>query len=274
MAMDVKPGVAPSRIGGAARQQDDPRDYNFEPSLELLSRVKKVTSCDLCESGFMPPVWDQGDDNSSCSAHVIAAAWAFAEARMLRLPPGRPSRSFIWYEGRRMQGDARSVGPIDLRAGFFAVKKKGVPDEALWMYSAKNFKRKPPQKVYYAANRLSLDYRSPAESPAQTLESLKAPLVAGYPVAAVFSVFASFAAQVEAQTFDFTMPEEDEEPVGQHAVLIVGFDDRAKKFKVRNSQGEEWGKNGGYATLSYEFVLSQHVMDFWTLIPKAGNDDG
>ena len=272
MAVDVKSRAAPRRIGGAARQQDDLRDYNFEPSPELLRRVSSVKSCDLCESGFMPPVWDQGDDNSSCSAHAIAAAWAFAEARMLRLPPGRPSRLFVWYEGRRMQGNP-GLGTMDLRAGFFAVKMKGVPDEALWMYSSKNFKKTPPQKVYYAANRLPLEYRSPAQCPTQTLESLKAPLVAGYPVACIFSVFASFAPQIEAETFDFALPPDGEE-VDQHAVLIVGFDDDAKKFKVRNSQGEQWGSNGGYGTLSYEFVLSKHVRDFWTLMPKVGNDDG
>lgn len=275
MAVDVKPARARSGIGGAARQQPDQRDYAFEPSGELLHRVAKTRSCDLCESGFMPPVWDQGYDNESCSAHVIAAAWAVAEARALQLPPGRPSRLFIWYEGRKTQGNARSRGPIDLRAGFFAVKLKGVPDEALWMYSDKNFTVKPPPKVYAAANKLALEYRSPApyQSP-PTLEGLKAPLVAGYPVACVFSVFPSFLPQFEAETFDFSMPADGEGAVGSHAVLIVGFDDQAEKFKVRNSQGEKWGNRGGYATLSYEFVLSGHVMDFWTLMPKAGNDDG
>ena len=151
---------------------------------------------------------------------------------------------------------------------------KGVPDEALWMYSEENIKSKPPRKVYAAANKLTLEYLNPAPPGAKTLEGLKAPLVAGYPVAAVFSVFLSFEPQVEAQTFDFSMPGDDEEAYTEHAVLIVGFDDKAQQFKVRNSQGETWGSRGGYATLSYDFVLSKHMMDFWTLMPKAGNDDG
>jgi Mimiviridae cathepsin B cystein protease len=258
-----------SRIGGAARQQTDKRDYAFEPSRELLRRVAQAKSCDLRKSGFMPPVWDQGDGAESCSAHAIAAAWAFAEARALGLPPGRPSRLFIWYEGCKVQGNA-SLGGMDLRSGFYAVRKKGVPDEALWLYRPENFTKKPSPSVYTGANKLPIEYRSPTN----TLEGLKAPLIAGYPVAAVFSVFASFEPQIKAKNFDFSMPAEGEEPVDQHAVLIVGFDDRAKKFTVRNSQGEKWGADGGYATLSYDFALSQHVMDFWTLMPKEESHDG
>ena len=159
---------------------------------------------------------------------------------MLRLPPGRPSRLFVWYEGRRMQGNP-GLGTMDLRAGFFAVKIKGVPDEALWMYSSKNFKKTPPQKVYYAANRLPLEYRSPAQCPTQTLESLKAPLVAGYPVACIFSVFASFAPQIEAETFDFALPPDGEGVVDQHAVLIVGFDERREEVQGEKLTGRAMG---------------------------------
>ncbi len=90
-------------------------------------------------------------------------------------------------------------------------------------------------------------------------------------MAITFSVFDSFQPQVDAETFDFAMPEPEEKPKKAHAALIVGFDDRAKNFKVRNSQGEKWG-NGGYSACSYEFVMSSHVTDFWTLIPNVGSD--
>ena len=74
----------------------------------------------------------------------------------------------------------------------------------------------------------------------------------------------------DAGKFDFSMPKDDEQPIhGKlHAALIVGFDDRTKTFKVRNSQGEKWGI-GGYFTLPYDFVLSTHATDFWTLRPEA-----
>ncbi len=150
--MGTEAGAARSQIGGAVHQQRDDRDYDFDPPPQLLRRAARVTNHDLCESGFMPPVWDQGH-YESCVAHAVAAAWAVAEARTLGLPPGRPSRLFIWHEGCRIQ-HRKPKDPIDLRAAFYAVTKTGVPDEALWVYSRQNITKKPPQRVYDAAKKL------------------------------------------------------------------------------------------------------------------------
>jgi C1A family cysteine protease len=61
------------------------------------------------------------------------------------------------------------------------------------------------------------------------------------------------------------MPGPDEEVLGGHAVLAVGYDDSAECFIVRNSWGSGWGKKG-YFTMPYSYLLEQNLSDdFWTI---------
>ena len=46
------------------------------------------------------------------------------------------------------------------------------------------------------------------------------------------------------KTGDVGLPLRNEQLLGGHAVLIVGFDDNRQKFKVRNSWGTSWGASG------------------------------
>lgn len=43
------------------------------------------------------------------------------------------------------------------------------------------------------------------------------------------------------------------DPIEAHAMLLVGYDDRRRAFRLMNSWGSEWG-DGGYAWLSYDLV--------------------
>ena len=57
----------------------------------------------------------------------------------------------------------------------------------------------------------------------------------------------------------------DEQTVGGHAVLAVGYDDRAQRFTVRNSWGPTWGQKG-YFTMPYAYLMSASLAsDFWML---------
>jgi C1A family cysteine protease len=64
------------------------------------------------------------------------------------------------------------------------------------------------------------------------------------------------------------MPKPKEKAMGGHAVVGVGYDDKTKRFIVRNSWGENWGKKG-YFTMPYDYVANRDLSDdFWTI--RAG----
>lgn len=60
------------------------------------------------------------------------------------------------------------------------------------------------------------------------------------------------------------IPEPKGAPLGGHAVLFVGYDDKKQLFKFKNSWGTSWGDKG-YGYLPYSFLASGNMFDLWTV---------
>jgi C1A family cysteine protease len=78
-------------------------------------------------------------------------------------------------------------------------------------------------------------------------------------------VYSSMESEEVSKSGRVPMPQPNEECLGGHAVLMVGFDDKKKTVLVRNSWGDKWGM-GGYFTLPYDYITNPHLTsDFWVL---------
>ena len=92
---------------------------------------------------------------------------------------------------------------------------------------------------------------------------MKSCLADGYPF--VFTVYESFEGTAVAKTGKVNMPEKGEATVGGHAVMGVGYDNRSKRFIVRNSWGTSWGLKG-YFTMPFDYLMEGNLLDdFWTI---------
>ena len=78
-----------------------------------------------------------------------------------------------------------------------------------------------------------------------------------------FTVYESFESPEVKRTGIAEMPKKDEVMVGGHAVMAVGYNQKAKRFIVRNSWGDGWGQKG-YFTMPFEY-LETLAADFWTI---------
>ena len=148
-----------------------------------------------------------------------------------------------------------------LRDGIKALAKQGVCSEKVWPYNIAAFAKKPGVTCYKeAAGHMISSYHR-----LNTVEEMRACLAEGYPFVFGFTVYDAFETAKVASSGVLNMPVAKERPLGGHAVMAVGYDDKAKRFTVRNSWGAGWGKRG-YFTIPYDYLADRNLSDdFWTV---------
>jgi len=210
-----------------------------------------------------PPVYDQGD-LGSCTGNAIAAAVEFDLMKQGKTPV-TPSRLFIYYNERLMEGDVGEDAGAQIHDGIKAIASYGVCPEALWPYNPAQFTVKPSDAAYVeAAKERALSYYTLAIVDSE----LKQALAQGYPVVIGMQVFPQMESQQAAETGTVTMPSPGEQSLGGHCVLVVGYSDEHHHFIVRNSWGTDWGM-GGYFTIPYSYVTPELMTDFWVVTAVA-----
>lgn len=234
----------------------DHRDHLFAIRPDLVTGLP--LKVDL--RPLLPLPYDQGQ-LGSCTANAIAAAIEF-DLKKQSLPDFIPSRLFIYYNERAMEGTIKSDAGAQIRDGVKSVAKLGVCDEKLWPYNPSKFAKRPLATAYTAAR---LTQVVSYQRVARDLGQMRGCLAAGYPWVAGFSVYDAFESDAVAKSGVLNMPGPKEGDLGGHAVLVVGYDDATQRFLVRNSWGTTWGMGGNF-TMPYAYLLSPGLSsDFWTI---------
>lgn len=205
----------------------------------------------------MPPIWDQGA-LSSCTSFSTAAQVLHKD----KTNPVEPSRLFIYYNTRVLEGTVKYDSGATIRNSIKAVATYGFTPEVEWPYAIERYKTKPPKRAFDLAKKQRvLSYARVT----QNLKSLQTCLVNGDTINFGFSVYAAFEASEVAETGIVALPKKNEAPLGGHAVLLVGYDNEKQMFIVRNSWGAQWG-DSGYFHMPYAYVLNNRLAtDFWTV---------
>jgi C1A family cysteine protease len=223
------------------------------PLAELPRRVDLRSKC--------PPVYNQGR-LGSCTANAIGAALEFDQMKQRAKGVFTPSRLFIYYNERAIEGTADSDSGAMIRDGIKTVHKQGACPERSWPYTISRFRDKPSRPCYTEAKRYQA-IRYMRLTPA--LGQLKGCLAEGFPFVFGFAVYASFESAKVARNGHAPMPKAGEEFLGGHAVLAIGYDETKEWFICRNSWGTKWGAKG-YFTLPYPYLTQPSLSrDFWTI---------
>jgi C1A family cysteine protease len=263
--------LTPRRIARFGWKPDIPDQRDFSYSVPRPVAKDIPPGIDL--RAHCPPVYDQGQIGS-CTANAIAAALEFDMMKQGINPIYMPSRLFIYYNERVIEGTVGSDAGAQIRDGIKSVASQGDCPETEWPYdptpanpdgtfpAGAAAATQPPASCYADARKYeALTYRSVD----QNLADLKGCLASGYPVVFGFTVYNSFESSEVAQTGDVPLPSGIDTPIGGHAVLAVGYDDEDHVFICRNSWGASWG-DAGYFYMPYAYLLDNNLSsDFWTI---------
>lgn len=242
---------------GWVPDEHDPQDLRYIPAPERVAALPLNT--DL--SSLMPPVYDQGQ-LGSCTGNAIAGLVQYDAIKQGLLDTNTPSRLFIYYGEREIEGTIHEDAGAQIRDGLKTVAKQGVCDETEWPYDISKFTDKPSAQCYTDA---TLHQAIVYQRVSQDVTAMKTCLAEGFPIVVGFTVYASFESDEVAQTGTVQMPGSHEADLGGHAVLVVGYDDATNRFKCRNSWGPNWGDNG-YFTIPYAYLSDSALAgDFWTI---------
>jgi C1A family cysteine protease len=246
-----------NRKYGWAPDLPDERDHLYSAPQPILAKLPPKK--DL-RSGC-PPVYDQGQ-LGSCTANAISGAIQFDQKKQ-GVTTFLPSRLFIYYNERDMEGSVNSDAGAQIRDGVKSVATLGACPEPEWPYDINKFANKPTPKCYKDATKCEAVGYQRLDS--TNLNQLKGCIASGFPFVFGFTVYDAFESAAVAKTGVLNMPGPKEKVQGGHAVLAVGYDDASQRFTVRNSWGKDWGMKG-YFTIPYAYLTTTNLADdFWTI---------
>lgn len=267
-----------NRKFGWLKDKEDPRDLKFTATKPEKDLPLVVDFREKCSE-----VYDQGQ-LGSCTANAIAGAMEHLDIKNAYKWPHIPSRLFIYYNERKMEGTIDQDSGAYIRDGIKSVNLQGACPELirdgskpewLWPYSddAETFKKEPPKICYEkAVYHKALKYESVKLDRASVLNAL----AEGKPVIFGFMVHQSFQSDAVAKTGIMPIPRiQLIDPIlGGHAVCAVGYlldhpmgTQKVKDWLiVRNSWGNGWGDNGYfYMPLDRVFCNRSECSDAWAI---------
>lgn len=238
---------------GARPDRDDARDFRYTHALAARARVAwppKVDNRDL-----LGDVFDQGDEGACVGMAVAGGAgflhgerisprWAYEMAQTHDEWPGED------YEGSSM------------RAGLKAWAGVGVAPWTFWPYKPFN-----TGGMRLGAAEAALQHRLVRYERLRTFRQVFHAIHVSKFVVATLNVHTGWRRPTSRNrriryNRRYTK-------LGYHAVAVVGYDEKAGYFLIRNSWGEDWGDNG-HAWLKFA-DWKRNMSDVWLAALGLGN---
>lgn len=209
---------------------------------------------------------------NSCTAEALTAAYEYDVIMQYgRSKALDMSRLFVYYQERLIEGDTQQDQGAMIHSGVLSLMTSGICEEKEWPYTSA-LSARPPTKAYTDALSHKVINASLVDN--QDMNSLKGILAAGHPIVVGILVYSSMESQVTDTTGVVPIPSAAEiqgQPLGGHAIVLVGYDDSKQQFAFRNSWGTHWGDKG-YGYLPYQYVLDASLCQEGWLLTSVNDE--
>lgn len=213
-----KPKSKLGRNYGWKRQKPDFRDKKY-PKVKLLKAITLPSKVDLSKT--LPAAYDQSV-LGSCTGNAIGAAHHFNQIKQVLPDIWTPSRLFIYYGEREMEGTIAEDAGAEIRDGIKFVARSGVCPECMWPYDIAKFTHRPTTECYDVASKHTVASYMALDN--TDINQLKQCLAEGYPFVFGFAVYESFESTTVKDTGMMPIPNKDERLIGGHAVTCLAGD--------------------------------------------------
>lgn len=246
--LHTKPEISPLPTNNTSPDIPDNRDFIVQPELEIEKEKSYIIP-------NLPPIRSQGK-LSSCASHAIIGCY---EVMLGDLRYIEGSELFHYFNVRRYINDKWPDNKgMTIRDACKGMQKYGFTPEYIWPYVEEKFNNFPTESAYTLAK----SYPTKQYEKLDGLDMIKQSILSNIPV--VFGIYVnSDFRKLNKKQFIF---DPKKRTTSGHAVCCVGFDDNKKVLIVRNSWGEDWGKEG-YFHMTYE-SFEKTAFDPWRIIIK------
>lgn len=228
--------------------------------IDWRDRYYNFAKTSLRESVDLRPMATDIEQQSklgSCTSQAIVGAYELMLKRDFPESFVELSPLFLYYNARLQDGTINEDIGAYPRDAIKAAKLYGICRESLWPYNISNFKVRPTDECYKDA----LNYSISKYYRLSTVDNITDALNADCPVVAGITVFDEFDEITTANPILKMPRNENQQPIGAHAILFVGYDLNKKLILARNSFGKNWGENG-YFWIPFEYC-KEYLTDAW-----------
>ena len=252
---DIKNDLEINNLRSWKKDHPDFRDYQYEEHHKLGFFKRGHSSFDLTPQ--LSPVEDQRTINS-CTANAIVT--------QIEKNNGKKdvSRLFLYYTGREISNLQNRDDGAYLRDVLRAARK-GICLEEIYPYDVSKVFKKPNKKAYKNANqKINSFYRIHPDNSVKRRQITHS-IERGQVIVFGGALFSSF---INLRDEIWLGPTDTDKQIGirgWHAMTIVGFNKKEKKYKIRNSWSHRWGKDG-YCWIPEDYLFDRKFNDdFWSI---------
>jgi C1A family cysteine protease len=234
---------------GCIKDLHDGRDYLIRPYLPKVTLPAKMDY-----TPKMTPVRDQGDEGTCVAFSTVAGMKEYQEQidwkKYMELSP-----RFLYSECKKHDGQPDEEG-TQIRVAMKILVQEGVCEEKYWPYA--------PHQTDGAKAGAAADakkFRELSYARVLNLYEIKLTLASKGPCVIGIECFSGI---MKTKTGKVPMPGPSEQTLGGHAICVVGYDEKAKLLKFKNSWSTAWG-DGGYGYLPYAYV-DKYMTDAWSAV--------
>ena len=252
MSLPLSPA---GRRYGRLKDHADVRDWGMRTAPVFRLPITQLPpSVDL--SSFNGPIKDQGQEGS-CTGHAYSSFREFL-ARKFQSESPILSPQFLYVSELLKERTFPNDNGAMPRTGCLVLNQLGCCEESDFPYVVEGLTQ-PTQSQLDAAKK----WIGGAYHRIGNLADLLSCLASGYCASVGFSVYESFESEQVANTGIMPMPQPNEQLLGGHEVLAVGYDSASGYVKIQNSWGSSWGL-GGYFKMPFEYISNPaYVSDLW-----------